>query len=130
MNTCNMIKFVLAINWFITKFQPCYCNKTGQNADIRDVNTLKIHSPYWICIVYLQIYQFFLEYSKMAKDLLRIIFSSANVVHYVYIIYFTNGLKIPGHRHNAFGGQWKFLTYWNLWLQLTYFIISLLSWHC
>ena len=61
----------------------------------------------------------------MAKDLLRIIFSSANVVHFVYIIYFTNGLKIPGHRHNAFGGQWKFLTYWNLWLQLTYFIISL-----
>ena len=61
----------------------------------------------------------------MAKNLIRILFNLANVAHFFYIIYFVNGLKIPGHRHNAFGGQWKFLTYWNLWLQLIYFTVGL-----
>ena len=61
----------------------------------------------------------------MTKNIPRILLNAILVAHYIYIIYFVNGLKIPGHRHNAFGGQWKFLTYWNLWLQLIYFIIGL-----
>ena len=27
----------------------------------------------------------------------------------------------------AYAGQWKFLTFWNLWIQLIYFVISLLN---
>ena len=61
----------------------------------------------------------------MAKNTFRILFNLANVAQFSYIIYFRYGLKIPGHRHNAFGGEWKFLTYWNLWLQLIYFLIGL-----
>jgi len=63
----------------------------------------------------------------MAKNIIRILFTLANVAQFSYIIYFTNCLKIPGHRHNAFGGQWKFLTYWNLWLQMIYFSVALLN---
>lgn len=61
----------------------------------------------------------------MSQNTVRTLFNLANVVHFSYIIYWTYGLKIPGHRHNAFGGQWKFLTYWNIWLQLIYFIVGL-----
>ena len=61
----------------------------------------------------------------MAKNALRIIFNLANVAQFCFIIYFKYGLKIPGHRHNALGGEWKFLTHWNLWLQLIYFSVSL-----
>ena len=34
-------------------------------------------------------------------------------------------LKLPGPR--TFGGQWKFLTFWNLWIQCIYFTISFLT---
>lgn len=63
----------------------------------------------------------------MAKNIIRILFTLANVAHFSYIIYFISCLKIPGHRHNAMGGQWKFLTYWNIWLQLIYFSVALMN---
>ena len=67
----------------------------------------------------------FRSYYIMGKNIPRILLNALLVAHYLYIIYFVNSLKIPGHRHNAFGGQWKFLTYWNLWLQLIYFLVGL-----
>merc|ERR1712020_408217 len=34
-------------------------------------------------------------------------------------------LKLPTPR--TFGGQWKYLTFWNMWIQLIYFSISFLN---
>ena len=39
MNMCNMIKLKLALNSFVSKFQPCYCDETGRNDYTRAVNT-------------------------------------------------------------------------------------------
>jgi len=50
----------------------------------------------------------------------------ALVVHYVAIIYYLETLELPG-KAGAFGGNWKFLTFWNLWFQLLYFAIALLN---
>lgn len=61
----------------------------------------------------------------MAKNALKILFNLANVAHFSFIIYFMLSLQIPGHRQNAFGGHWKFLTFWNLWVQLMYFSVGL-----
>ena len=60
----------------------------------------------------------------MAKSIPRILFNLANVAQFSYMIYYRYGLKIPGHRYNAYGGEWKFITYWNLWLQLIYFSVG------
>ena len=55
--------------------------------------------------------------------MLRILFNLANVAHFIYAIQFVRGVKIPGRDLN--GGEWKFLTFWNLWIQLIYFSIGL-----
>ena len=39
--------------------------------------------------------------------------------------YFFQILDIPTQK--SFGGQWKYLTFINLWIQLTYFIVSFLN---
>ena len=66
----------------------------------------------------------------MAKNALKILFNLANVAHFGFIIYFMNSLQIPGHRQNAFGGHWKFITFWNLWIQLVYFSVGLCNELC
>jgi len=67
----------------------------------------------------------------MAKNILRIvhkiariIFNLTNVVHFAFIIHFANSVKIPG-MFDTYGGRWKFLTNWNLHLQLVYFTVGL-----
>ena len=52
------------------------------------------------------------------------------IANFVYGIYFEMNLTVPvevsPHRH-MFGGNWKFLTYINLWIQVLYFSIALLN---
>lgn len=48
------------------------------------------------------------------------------IANFGYAIYWdVYILKLPTQR--SFGGQWKYLTFWNLWIQLIYFSISLLN---
>jgi len=50
----------------------------------------------------------------------------AVAISFAYTIYWDLYiLKLPGPK--TFGGQWKFLTFWNLWIQFIYFTISFLS---
>ena len=50
----------------------------------------------------------------------------AAITNFAYAIYWDYYfLKAP--QKMSFGGQWKYLTYWNLWIQLIYFCISLLN---
>ena len=50
----------------------------------------------------------------------------AVALSFLYTIYWDLYiLKLPGPR--TFGGQWKFLTFWNLWIQFIYFTISFLT---
>ena len=67
----------------------------------------------------------------MAKNILRIvhkiariIFNLTNVAHFAFIIYFANSVRIPGI-FDTYGGRWKFLTNWNLHLQLAYFTVGI-----
>ena len=73
----------------------------------------------------LTIFCYFRHPNNMAKNLIRLLFNLGNVIHFTYIIFFVYGVIIPGHRHYAFGGEWKFLTHWNIWLQLIYFLVGL-----
>ena len=58
--------------------------------------------------------------------MLHLLIQLGAIVNFAYTIYWDLYiLKLPGKP--TFGGQWKFLTFWNLWLQLIYFTISLLS---
>ena len=49
------------------------------------------------------------------------------IANFAYAIYFD--LYILNHPKAAksFGGMWKYLTFWNLWIQLIYFSISFLN---
>jgi len=65
----------------------------------------------------------------MGKEvMLKGIFNALNIFHYVAIIKICLdvGGNIPG-RSSAFGGMWKFLTFWDLWFQLVYFTLALVS---
>lgn len=56
--------------------------------------------------------------------ILKTAFHLFNVIHYVGIIYFLQTLELPG-KAGSFGGNWEFLTFWNLWFQLIYFAVAL-----
>jgi len=60
--------------------------------------------------------------------MLKGLFNLLNILHYVAIIKISLdvGSNIPG-RTSAFGGMWKFLTFWDLWFQLIYFTVALLN---
>lgn len=60
---------------------------------------------------------------RVVHKISRIIFNLTNVAHFAFIIYFANSVKIPGI-FDTYGGRWKFLTNWNLHLQLVYFTIG------
>lgn len=48
------------------------------------------------------------------------------IANFAYAIYWDLYiLKLPTQR--SFGGQWKYLTFWNMWIQLIYFTISFLN---
>lgn len=48
------------------------------------------------------------------------------IANFAYAIYFdVYKVALPGRA--SFGGQWKFLTFWNMWIQLIYFSISLVN---
>lgn len=66
--------------------------------------------------------------SLNAKVMLKGLFNLVNIFHYVAIIKICLdvGTNIPG-RTSAFGGMWKFLTFWDLWFQLTYFTVALIN---
>jgi len=59
--------------------------------------------------------------------LVKICLHLALVAHYAWITYFLQSMELPPGRVAAFGGQWKFLTFWNLCFQLIYFVIALLN---
>lgn len=73
----------------------------------------------------------------MASAFIRILFCVANIVHFLYVIYFRWGIKMEGDRYNTFGDETPllhfaskflpFLTYWNVLLQLFYFCVCLLD---
>lgn len=58
--------------------------------------------------------------------MLYVLVQLAIIVNFAYAIYWDLYiLKLPFKR--SFGGQWKYLTFWNMWIQLIYFSISLLN---
>jgi len=73
----------------------------------------------------------------MASSFVRILFCTANIVHFLYVIYFRWGINLEGNRYQTFGDKTPithfaskflpFLTYWNIFLQLFYFCICLLD---
>jgi hypothetical protein len=49
-----------------------------------------------------------------------------SIANFAYALYYDlYVIDWPGRR--SFGGQWKFLTFWNMWIQLVYFSLSLLN---
>ena len=62
---------------------------------------------------------------------LRLLVHLGTVANFAYAIHFQLNLVIPekhgGKIRNSFGGPWKFLTFWNLWIQLFYSILALLN---
>ena len=73
----------------------------------------------------------------MAPSLIRISFCVANIAHFLYVIHFRWGIKLDGNRYQTFGDDtaWAhfaskflpFMTYWNVLLQIFYFVICLLN---
>ena len=68
----------------------------------------------------------------MAASFLRMLFYVANIVQFLYVIYFRWDLKLPGLRYQPFGEDHPFaskflpfLTYWNVLLQILYFSVCL-----
>lgn len=63
--------------------------------------------------------------------LVPLLIHSAGVANYFYGIYFQLYLiDIPesvSKTRNAYGGAWKFLTFWNLWIQLAFHLSGLLN---
>ncbi len=61
--------------------------------------------------------------------MLRALVQAAGVANFAYAIYFELVLlDMPDDispTRRKFGGMWKYLTFWNLWLQLGYFCVSL-----
>lgn len=58
--------------------------------------------------------------------MLHIILQLATFANFAYAIYWDVFiLKLPTQR--SFGGQWKYLTFWNMWIQMVYFGISFLN---
>ena len=69
-------------------------------------------------------------FCKGAMGLLRNVFCLANVGQFLYVLYFRYELDLPGIRYQSFGKQnpfaskyLPFLTYWNIFLQLSYFAV-------
>ena len=73
----------------------------------------------------------------MASSFVRISFCAANIAQFLYVIYFRWGIKLEGNRYQTFGDETPlkhfaskflpFLTYWNIFLQIFYFVICLLN---
>jgi len=63
--------------------------------------------------------------------MLSLLIHTAGVVNYAYGIYFQLVLlHIPEGAikgRSSFAGPWKFLTFWNLWLQLAFHLVGLLN---
>ncbi len=62
---------------------------------------------------------------------LQLLIHSLGIVNYTYGIYFEwILLDIPeslSKNRRLLGGPWKYLTFWNLWLQLAFHITGLLN---
>lgn len=58
--------------------------------------------------------------------MLHVLVQALAIANFGYAIYWDLYiLQLPTQR--SFGGQWKYLTFWNMWIQLAYFTISFLN---
>merc|ERR1712004_657477 len=64
-----------------------------------------------------------LDNVRRLATMLHLLIQLAAIVNFAYTIYWDLYiLKLPGRP--SFGGQWKYLTFINLWIQLIYFSVS------
>ena len=61
--------------------------------------------------------------------MLAVLLHSAGVANFAFTIWYEfNVISIPEEispRRSAYGGVWKYLTFWNLWIQMIYFGVAL-----
>ncbi|CAB4062482.1 unnamed protein product [Lepeophtheirus salmonis] len=71
----------------------------------------------------------FIEF-KMSLKAVRFVAHCGSVLNFIYSINFQWNLVIPkdiNDNRSSFGGAWKFLTFWNLWVQCLMSIFCLLD---